>query len=904
MKNSKNNQWKKVIVTTVASATLFTPLSTLVLETHAFASEANKKENTTADSSSTLGNTDISLMNSATSDSSSISSDSSSSSSESSSDSSTNTSSSDSESSESSSSATSSSDSSVDSSATVDSQEETPDSDKTTTPTTDAPQTEENTYDPSLVRQQAVEVMGKSEEQYASFRSLRVSDQQAFINKISDFAVGHAKTYGIYASVMIAQAIVESAWGKSGLSVEPNNNLFGIKGNYNGQSAYFWTTEFVNGQYIQVYAAFRKYPSYKESLEDNAKLLRYGITGNSSFYNGTWVERTNSYRDATQWLQGRYATDPNYASTLNSIISTYNLAQYDSSNGISIKEMTNVNLKARVAVNSEKYNVPAGNLFVEKVSGTVNSTLAPRGYLTDISKKVVTNDGRVFYLSTINGSGFCWIPAENLTFYEDVQSVEKVNLAGLITSDSERYSVPDGNSRIEKFTMTTASLSSKVVQISNKLVTTSGKVYYAIRQNNKGICWLPAEKLQLSEPAGTQTNVTMAGLLKDGARKYRIAELGHVEPLDVTTDSMAVKSVKIIKKVQTASGKTYYLITNSNNQPICWIAESDLILSENVASTQGYNNGGLVKSSTRKYSMPQDRKMLNATSAFTSDLVGKQVIIADSAKTTDGKLYYLILNTNGVGIGWVDSSSIEMGSKSTSNITTLSAGGLLEKPVKKYSMNAQGYLFPTVYTTTELTGLKIRVIQTVTANDGNRYYLVANGSTPICWVKGSDLIIGEEFTGKTSVTKGALITGESKRYSIADNTNYLQPLTFNLAELVGQRVNLIQQVTTISGKKFYLVNIDGRTICWVDESVLQISSTIKTVTNYNKKATITKSMQKFTYDEKTKEMIPNNAYTSNIINQTVDVTSVATATNGTEYYLIKQNGGGIGWITKDGLNFK
>lgn len=77
-----------------------------------------------------------------------------------------------------------------------------------------------------------------------------------------------------YASVMIAQAIVESGWGNSTLASAPNYNLFGIKGSYNGQSVTMPTSEYVNGQWITVNAAFRKYPSYKESLQDNVTVLK------------------------------------------------------------------------------------------------------------------------------------------------------------------------------------------------------------------------------------------------------------------------------------------------------------------------------------------------------------------------------------------------------------------------------------------------------------------------------------------------------------------------------------------------------------------------------------------------------------------------------------------------------
>ena len=149
-----------------------------------------------------------------------------------------------------------------------------------------------------------------------------------FIEVIGDHAKVIAKENNLYASVMVAQAALESGFGSSGLSSAPNYNLFGIKGSYNGQSVTMQTSEYYDG-WIRVDADFKKYPSYKESLLDNAYLLRNGTSWNSTYYNGTWTENASSYLDATAWLQGRYATDPSYASKLNNIIARYNLTQFD-----------------------------------------------------------------------------------------------------------------------------------------------------------------------------------------------------------------------------------------------------------------------------------------------------------------------------------------------------------------------------------------------------------------------------------------------------------------------------------------------------------------------------------------------------------------------------------------------
>lgn len=151
----------------------------------------------------------------------------------------------------------------------------------------------------------------------------------AFITEIATYAQPIAQANDLYASVMIAQAVVESGWGSSALSQAPYYNLFGIKGSYQGQTVYMDTLEFLNNQWVSKKEPFRQYPSFAESFNDNAYVLRNTSFGNGYYYAGTWKSNTRSYTDATACLTGRYATDPGYASKLNNIITTYGLTQYD-----------------------------------------------------------------------------------------------------------------------------------------------------------------------------------------------------------------------------------------------------------------------------------------------------------------------------------------------------------------------------------------------------------------------------------------------------------------------------------------------------------------------------------------------------------------------------------------------
>ncbi|EGP5442172.1 N-acetylmuramoyl-L-alanine amidase [Enterococcus faecium] len=160
------------------------------------------------------------------------------------------------------------------------------------------------------------------------FSQNQTTDQ--FLKKIADDAQEIGQKEGIYASVMMAQAILESGSGNSLLSSEPNHNLFGIKGSYKESSVTFNTLEQdSSGQSYQIRAQFRKYPSYKESLEDYADLIKNGLTGNPDFYKPTWKSETKDYKEATKYLEGRYATDRQYSQKLNAIIEAYDLTKYD-----------------------------------------------------------------------------------------------------------------------------------------------------------------------------------------------------------------------------------------------------------------------------------------------------------------------------------------------------------------------------------------------------------------------------------------------------------------------------------------------------------------------------------------------------------------------------------------------
>lgn len=153
------------------------------------------------------------------------------------------------------------------------------------------------------------------------------SNVQSFLNTIGQAARQVAASRGIYASVMIAQAALESGWGGSYLSTAANN-YFGIKWNGSGAYISLSTQEYYSGAYHTVTARFQRYSSAQESLNAYATLIC------NNFPKSTKAN-ASSYAVAAQNLSkgvyGSYATDPSYASKLITMIKTYNLTQYDSS---------------------------------------------------------------------------------------------------------------------------------------------------------------------------------------------------------------------------------------------------------------------------------------------------------------------------------------------------------------------------------------------------------------------------------------------------------------------------------------------------------------------------------------------------------------------------------------------
>lgn len=153
-----------------------------------------------------------------------------------------------------------------------------------------------------------------------------MNDQTEFINSIHQKAIKACKNLQLYPSLMIAQAILESNWGRSSLS-KLHHNYFGIKANtkWKGNKVTYSTTEFINNKHIKIPQAFRSYPSIDAGFADRVNFLQI----NKRYTTNRVFSAQSPEQQASAFLKAGYATDPRYAEKLISIINKYKLKQYD-----------------------------------------------------------------------------------------------------------------------------------------------------------------------------------------------------------------------------------------------------------------------------------------------------------------------------------------------------------------------------------------------------------------------------------------------------------------------------------------------------------------------------------------------------------------------------------------------
>ena len=147
---------------------------------------------------------------------------------------------------------------------------------------------------------------------------------QDFIDLIGPAARASAKVSGVPASFTVAEAALESGWGSSQLATQ-GKNLFGVKADpaWRGDVLVLNTREFLHGTWVMVPARWRKYADWQSCMDDHAAFLHQNRRYEPCF------ECTTGKAFAAAVARAGYATDPDYAAKVMSIIEQHQLARLD-----------------------------------------------------------------------------------------------------------------------------------------------------------------------------------------------------------------------------------------------------------------------------------------------------------------------------------------------------------------------------------------------------------------------------------------------------------------------------------------------------------------------------------------------------------------------------------------------
>ncbi|EUJ25387.1 hypothetical protein MFLO_15448 [Listeria floridensis FSL S10-1187] len=239
-------------------------------------------------------------------------------------------------------------------------------------------------------------------------------------------------------SVSLAQAIVESNWGNSGLAAQANN-LFGIKGSYNGSSITMSTKEYDGDKEYRIDAAFRSYPDREASMEDHTLLFINGTSANPSLYQAV-VGETDYKKAALAIQEAGYATDPNYAAVLIQTIEMYGLTAYDDVYDHIAKEE---NLLAYGTIEEPKdyavWTAPSGVENAQKLA----SAASLKDKLLRVGKKATTKNGGIWYEVYENDKRLGWVSQKTISiFYTTKNEIEFKLKKYIIESDQKIYRYP------------------------------------------------------------------------------------------------------------------------------------------------------------------------------------------------------------------------------------------------------------------------------------------------------------------------------------------------------------------------------------------------------------------------------------------------------------------------------
>ena len=478
------------------------------------------------------------------------------------------------------------------------------------------------------------------------------STNQGFIDEIAPRAVTIANQEGeegLWASLMIAQAAHESAYGRSSLSAPPYHNLSGLKGSHNGNSVLMWTWEVLGGERVDVLAGFRRFSSYDESLQSYANLLRRG-NWDKNYYSGTWRSNTSSVWEVLDngGLRG-YATDPNYFAAIRRIITQYDLTQYDNIEH-RVEVVENISNSKTVSYSGILLSGYSMDTHPWGVNGYQRVGMT-RDYANQQITVVREAQNGAYLLVELNGELLGWV--DHRAVNTSAKKVSNgINISYDIIIDKAGYSIDSlpwgtvGYKRIGN-TSSIRGQQARVVQ------ETKNGNYLLIEQDGKLIGWvdyrsvkraIEVKNVAHSYPVDYTATITRGGYSLDslpwGTEGY--------QRIDNTINFIG-------KKVQVTHEAGAYALVTINGTPLGWVDKSVLDgvpVRQNYSVAKSVNYLAKLRSGYTIDTLPwgvNGHKRISRTNYYSGETVR---VVSQTGS-------YALIEIRGRRLGWVDRRSLQ-----------------------------------------------------------------------------------------------------------------------------------------------------------------------------------------------------------------------------------------------------
>lgn len=176
-----------------------------------------------------------------------------------------------------------------------------------------------------------------SENKLKNIISRPIQSAEDFVQKLTPYAEQAAKELGVAPKVLLAQAALETGWGRSVIKHSDGSssfNLFNIKAgkSWQGNQTQVSTLEYENGVARKEQAGFRAYNSYQESFQDYVHFIK-----NNPRYQDALQHVGNGERYLQELQRAGYATDPSYARKVMGIYHGDAMAQAETQTSVAMQ---------------------------------------------------------------------------------------------------------------------------------------------------------------------------------------------------------------------------------------------------------------------------------------------------------------------------------------------------------------------------------------------------------------------------------------------------------------------------------------------------------------------------------------------------------------------------------------